>query len=616
MLYGYRMAALCVSRIHEQVLLDFVSAFSETLAAHGWRLFVFTTGTDLFWRTKSNQGEEAVFDLIDPDVIDALVVFRDKVLDDECLRHIIGRAREHQIPVYHLNGIREDCCNLMFDYEGGFASVVEHLIDVHGVTDFHMIAGMRDNEFSDTRIAVMQKLLRERGIPFDESRVSYGDFWSVPAREAVRKLIEEDRLPRAIVCANDTMAIAVCVELHKHGYNIPEDVIVTGFDGIDAIQFSIPKITSAKCDYAELGTKLAELVAEGNDTPRTVLLLPKLILQESCGCVSRSSIDMVDFINNLNDTFNRFQTEEEMLGEISSRIQGCQTLKEVTEQLHHEVFYSMTVLLKEECIDFSLDPLEKHSTTTFGERLYIAADTDAPGSDGNMIPLKTMVPRMENMLRSSAPLIFIALHQIDIPLGFICFHFQQLDRQPYLKINQIAMSVSSAVAGFRNAQYQRRLQAVVEEMYKYDALTGLYHRNAFLKQYRRMQEDQHIDAMTLVLCDVDGLKYINDHFSHKEGDNAIAVTANALHTVCRDGLCCRYGGDELIALLPEAGDPVEIRREILDRLSMYNSRSRKPYDVSASIGVYTSSGETVEQMLEKADVLMYQDKLGKPHRRQ
>ena len=130
-----------------------------------------------------------------------------------------------------------------------------------------------------------------------------------------------------------------------------------------------------------------------------------------------------------------------------------------------------------------------------------------------------------------------------------------------------------------------------------------------------MVDEGAFEHITIVLCDLDGLKYINDTFSHHEGDNAISVVAEALRTVCRDGLSCRYGGDELVAVLPNADDPDYIRTRILDHLHTYNQWAKKPYEVSASIGVYTTTDSNFESMFAAADALMYQDKLGKKHRR-
>ena len=60
-------------------------------------------------------------------------------------------------------------------------------------------------------------------------------------------------LPDAIVCANDYSAIGVLQELEKRGYNIPEDVIVTGYDNIPEAMFTDPTITTSEQPFEQVG---------------------------------------------------------------------------------------------------------------------------------------------------------------------------------------------------------------------------------------------------------------------------------------------------------------------------------------------------------------------------
>ena len=620
MLYGYKIAAVCIAKPYEDVLREFLQSLTEKLRPYQWRVFLYTPGSDLFWNTKSDIGEKFVFHLINQEITDMLIVLEDTIKNDACMQSLCNFAQKHEIPAIVINGRREHACNINFDFSQGFAEVVRHLVTCHKITRFHMIAGIKDNVFSDERIAVMKNTLADYDLKLEENQISYGDFWAVPAKEAAERLIAENRLPEAIVCANDTMAISVCTTLAQHNIHVPHEVIVTGFDGIDSIYYSLPKITSCKCDYAELGRKTADLILNhdrGETLPEQVTLIPKPVLLESCGCKPIQMNDTVDFINNLNDSLTRFQREGEDLSEISAKIQSSQTIEEVAVQLtNNRLFYNMTCMLKTECIDDSLDPMKIHTETPFGDSLYILSDTDVPWPpEQPVISSGEIIPRMKELLKTGIPLLFTALHSVEIPMGYLCFHFMNFDKQNYMKINQTAMMLNSALSGFRNSRYQKHLQTRLEELYQFDALTGLYSRKAFYLRFQHMLEAQKFDAMTMVLCDLDGLKYINDTFSHTEGDNAIAVSAQALKKACTNGMCCRYGGDELIGILTMECDAAQIKSEIQNYLHEYNQHSGKPYQVSASVGVYTSHGETLETMFEKADVLMYEEKKNKPNRR-
>ena len=72
MLHGYKICAVFISRIHEEVLREFIEALGAAFRPHGWRVMVFCTGSDLFWHTASDRGQESIFDLPDPAILDAL----------------------------------------------------------------------------------------------------------------------------------------------------------------------------------------------------------------------------------------------------------------------------------------------------------------------------------------------------------------------------------------------------------------------------------------------------------------------------------------------------------------------------------------------------------------
>lgn len=609
----HKLAAICISGIHEETLRNFIAAFNEKLCEHGWRVCILTSGTALYDKSTYNRGEETIFLLLDQIDIDAVVIFKDKLLDEECFAQICSSASAKGIPAYVINGKNESLPNLAFDFTLGFERVIRHLIEEHDVRDFHFIAGFRDNDFSDERKTVMSAVLAEYSIPFGEEQVSYGDFWSLPTINATERLIEEKRLPRAIVCANDSMAIAASVTLRKHGYSVPEDVIVTGFDGIDDIYFSMPKITSCRCDFAEMGRKTAELILSGHTAPGDILVAPELLPMESCGCKVKDHIDIADYIMSMNNAFNRFRNENDELSEISTKIQSCRTLDEVSELLHHRLFYCMSCIVKEEFIDESLDPMIRHSRTDFGEQAYVLSysnDRQSP-YNGKLFPVKQIIPGLNELFQDKQPIVLIALHQMELPIGYLVFQYDEPLLGNYLKVNQSAVFLSSALSSYRNIKYQQHLQ----ETYRYDTLTGLLMRSAFLRQFEAMQRKKADTEQMLILCDLDGLKYINDHFSHRDGDRAIETVAVAMNEVCKDGLCGRYGGDEMIAVLWGEHDPTAVRKAILEKLEEYNRSSGLEYEVSASIGIYTAKNTDFDTMFSRADELMYQDKQRKKYRR-
>jgi LacI family transcriptional regulator len=104
-------------------------------------------------------------------------------------------------------------------------------------------------------------------------------------REAVRQLIAERRVPQAIVCGSDIIALGVTRELHEHGLRIPDDVKITGFDGIVFAELCDPPLTTVEqpvASIAEEAVRLLVMRMDGDTSPpRRSEIAPTLIVRES-----------------------------------------------------------------------------------------------------------------------------------------------------------------------------------------------------------------------------------------------------------------------------------------------------------------------------------------------
>lgn len=620
MLNGKRIISLCTSRLNEMENSRFVAELNEELRARDTALFIYNVNTDLYWNDDNIRAEAAVFGLVDFDISDAVIIMYEKIKSNAVTERLIKEAQRKNVPVIIVDAEYEDCINICFDYKKGFETIVRHVIEKHGVKRPHFLGGLHDNVFSDERLEVFRKVIEENGIAFNDDMVSYGNFWAKPAREAAERIIASGDIPEAVICANDIMAINVCSVFQEHGYSIPEDIIVTGFDGIDEISMSIPKITSCYCGCAGLVPSICSAldgIFENGIHTGSYLVEPRLILYDSCGCERTENVTSLHRLRSFNDRFYRCQDDNMILSAVSESMQGSSDILDCACKLFTDVISDMTCIINKDCINCTQNYFAENGRMEFADDMFVFYESDHHVFRQRPFRRRDIIPDIDRAMSSGYPLIFNVVSFMNVPLGYICFYFNEYDIMDYCKIPQIVSAVGSGLGGYVSRQYQQYLMARVERMYKYDSLTGLFNRISFNHEFERRKRelDGKVVPITVILADLDGLKYINDNYGHGAGDNAIRTVAEALKSACpEDSLCVRFGGDEMLAVVTGECVPEQIKYDIERRLKRYNVKEGKPYIVSASVGIYRtdSSGNTdFEHLVRESDAAMYAEKLAK-----
>jgi LacI family transcriptional regulator len=171
--------------------------------------------------------------------------------------------------------------------ENGSCEVTAHLADRHGYERIGFVAGPADSPDSSRRFDGFRKAMTERGLPVPERPHFHGDFTTAGGRQVAAEILA-GTMPRALVCANDQTAIGVMKALQRAGLRIPEDVAVTGFDGIQLGEHVRPSLTTVAQPMHELGAIAVRLLKERMGEPglasRSVEMPVRLQLRASCGC--------------------------------------------------------------------------------------------------------------------------------------------------------------------------------------------------------------------------------------------------------------------------------------------------------------------------------------------
>lgn len=162
------------------------------------------------------------------------------------------------------------------------------------------------------------------------------------------------------------------------------------------------------------------------------------------------------------------------------------------------------------------------------------------------------------------------------------------------------------------ADLQRRNEQL-EHHAHHDQLTGLMNRVGLAQLWQRPELMARLQSApySLMLIDVDHFKQVNDRHGHLLGDRALQAVADAVASTVRVGdIAVRYGGEEILVVLPETrlSNAVEVGERIRDRVM----RSSLPFVLTVSIGV--AAGEPgdswAEQVFDRADQALYRAKAG------
>lgn len=179
----------------------------------------------------------------------------------------------------------------------------------------------------------------------------------------------------------------------------------------------------------------------------------------------------------------------------------------------------------------------------------------------------------------------------------------------------IMLDVSKRKQAERRAE---ELHALLREQSIRDALTGLYNRRyldvALEEECSRAHRDG--DVFSIVMCDIDHFKMINDKHGHQGGDVALAIIAARLAKRCgSSGQAFRYGGEEFLMLLPGATAAVaadwanDLRKDLQAQVV---NPGRDAFRVTASFGVaaFPEHGLCCEEVIGFADKALYAAKRG------
>lgn len=197
--------------------------------------------------------------------------------------------------------------------------------------------------------------------------------------------------------------------------------------------------------------------------------------------------------------------------------------------------------------------------------------------------------------------------------GINCGNLILHRRQKFVEeeLQAVEAIISVAICSLRNACQH----AAIKQAALTDSLTDIPNKRAMQEALVRSSQlaDRHNEPYSLILCDLDHFKTINDNHGHVVGDHLLQMTAEAIERSLRvSDSVYRFGGEEFAVLLPHTGIPeasfvADRIREAIAAIQIDCGGSALSVTASCGVAVHIK-GETAEQWLARSDEAMYRAK--------
>jgi two-component system cell cycle response regulator len=271
-------------------------------------------------------------------------------------------------------------------------------------------------------------------------------------------------------------------------------------------------------------------------------------------------------------------------------------------------------------------------------RLLREAFVEIPESRSELVHCSTLAQALEFLAKSKPDVILSDLglpdsqgleavgriHDVapDVPLvvltalndDALALQSLQQGAQDYLVKGQIDGNLLWRTLCY--AMERQRIHLLLLNLALIDDLTGLNNRRGFMALARQQMKLAYRTQkpFLLVFIDLDGMKRINDTFGHQEGNRALVDAACVLKDSFRHSdVLARLGGDEFVCLVVDGVENTSevISHRIQQKLISHNADVGRRYDLSFSVGIVAADmtqPADLEQLLSKADAVMYQQK--------
>lgn len=524
---------ICMTKIHDISRCGFLDVLYNYAEEKSIKLIIYNSFIDFYSNSTYAEGARYVYDFMRSDKLDAVVIMKETFFNDSIVNSIIDNAKSAGVPVLIIKGRSEGCFSITDDYSEAYKEVIRHVIVDHGARNTFYIAGKKDNDpTSDLRLGCYKAVLAENGIEFSEDNVAYGEYWEGSAKAAVDRIVENKHVPQAILCANDTMAMAVCEQLSFYGYKVPDDVIVTGFDGLPMSDIHSPAITTCKENVPALAKRTIDMAEEmiNGAEPYCDTVSYMVHKTESCGCGENSYISDRAVSTKMYKKLYEMTSHEDYTFSLINHVMEHRSMTELLGIISHYILADSFVFIRNDFLasikglpDDAPNGSDYMTQVTFTEK----------GSNHyefryfNEETLTSNIKKEKN--RSSGMYIVTPIFVEDIPCGFYVVFTKKIIDYAH-KIRRISNSINIAFHEAVNRYKQQSMKQSIENAAYINPITGLPNLRGCCRWFTDFasRQSNHNKALAISVYGLPKYKYIYESYGIADVENAVKCVSEAL----------------------------------------------------------------------------------------
>ncbi len=609
---------------YQSELLKGINSQAHSL---GYDVLVFSTFIKVSFFENFEFGESNIFNLINFDELDGVLVAGDTLQIRGLKENLFPRLQnECACPVVFIdytNNLGYD--NVTTNDALAFEEIIDHLIDEHGCRNILFYSGPYEVSTTQTRYEGYKNSLHRHNMEVHPDFVSFeGNFWIESGEQIARDIIEGKRpRPDAIAFCGDHMAISAQKTFQAAGWKIPDDIIITGYDAIDECLKCTPPITSYSPPVSAAGSNAVitlDSKIRGITPTSWVASRGRLEIGGSCGCCEDARYTKrIYYRNEVSLKYEEF-LDSSMMESLAEADNFDFLLQRITYFLYLiQDWKEFHLCLCHNWLNFdAMGDANDDSISGYPDKMvhYIKSLSDGARILQDVFDTSCMLPTLNEERPAPVTYYFIPIHMNRKCFGYSVLSYGNSNRSFDINYKNWIRHICSALEYFR-------LQSRVSTLALVDILTGAYTRTGIKQNIDMLMKRIHNDnyRFLVMMVDLDNLKYINDHFGHQAGDQAICEAATALRSITSDmEICARIGGDEFILLGCDDYSDEKIQEnteKLFAKLDAINQTKKYEYTLSVSVGGalgVISDFKGIEDLYNMADNQMYEMK-GSHHSR-